>query len=70
MRALGVAPHRCHQYDTSKVRRRKPTVTYLCACNEGTKRWNLGVIRHQRHQKHGGKKYFCKDCRAYLLLQE
>lgn len=73
MRLFGLRPTRCHQYDTtnSKVRTvQRQKVTYICACEQGTKETQLGLTRHRRHQAQGQKRYYCRTCKAYLLKKE
>lgn len=61
MRVIGVAPVRCHSYDTTKVAKRKlKTYTFKCSCKE----WELTSIRFNRYIK--GVRYNCPKCKVVL----
>jgi len=58
MRAFGVAPRRCHSFDTRhSATRRQRRFTYRCAC----RRHALTTTRHRRIQR-GLMSYRCRRC--------
>jgi len=62
MRAFGLEPDRCHQYDLTNVRqRRQRRFTYRCACQEH----QLSTTRHNRIQ-YRGMQYHCIKCGKVL----
>ncbi|WP_456404401.1 SprT family zinc-dependent metalloprotease [Thiolapillus sp.] len=62
MRAFGLEPERCHQYDLQNVpRRRQRRFAYRCACQEH----RLSTTRHNRVQ-YRGMKYRCIKCGEVL----
>lgn len=66
MRSLGLAPDRCHQYDTSEVKR-KVTIQkfmYRCSCREH----NVSTVKHNR-MKSGTRRYICLHCRGPIVFQ-
>lgn len=64
MRSLGVAPKTTHSLDLSSVQRKRPTVSYRCACDQTTE---IPVSRHQRVQRAKGR-FVCKTCSKTMTL--
>jgi len=63
MQRCGVEPKRCHQVDTSGLKRKGKRYPAACAC----KTWQLGATRHKRLLDWPGK-YGCPKCRQPLVL--
>ncbi|WP_456376694.1 SprT family zinc-dependent metalloprotease [Thiolapillus sp.] len=62
MRAFGLEPSRCHQYNLENVQQRKQRrFTYKCTCREH----RLSATRHNR-VRHRGVKYHCISCGEVL----
>jgi len=64
MKRAGVTPQRCHNVDTSGLRKARKTYRYTCP--NGHKSYELGAIRHRNMQSVGGRKYICPVCREKL----
>ncbi|WP_457668721.1 SprT family zinc-dependent metalloprotease [Thiolapillus sp.] len=65
MRAYGLEPTRCHDYDLDKVpQRRQRRFTYTCACREH----ELSATRHNRVQ-YGKMEYRCTRCGESLRFK-
>ena len=66
MRAFGLEPTRCHQFDTSGMsRRRQRRFRYRCGCREH----ELSATRHNRVQR-GEQRYSCRHCGEVLVTIE
>lgn len=62
---LGLAPERCHGYDTSVAVLRR-TVKYTYKCPSCLKLYKVGRAIHNR-QSSGEKRYFCKSCKVGIV---
>ncbi len=69
---FGLEPTRCHNYDTTNSSRKRRAWTYICACEHErgkNKTHLLGAKRHRKQQAQG-LTYYCRDCRAFLVLKD
>ena len=69
MRVLGAEPNRCHNYDVSNARARKPQTRTLhnYQCTGCKSILTMGATRHNNMQA-GKVKYSHKSCKGFTLL--
>jgi SprT protein len=63
MRLLGAPTSACHNYDTTRARRKVKRYVYTCNCD--------GLQHHLAHKSHtnyiaGHRNYICRHCRASI----
>jgi len=69
MRVLGADPSRCHNYDTSAIKKRSSSYEYICEGCGGSVM--MGIKRHNKHQHalnvYGRNHYSHSGCRKAKL---
>lgn len=68
MRWFGLQPDRCHQMDTTSIKKlkRKSEYVFTCSCYERT--YNLSRVKYNNFL--GGAKYYCRYCKAFLKFDK